>query len=127
MNLKYTYKKEEDIWCLLNKGKSSNNSPNPTKVYQELVQFAGENPGDVSTSQFIDKYIKENNIVVSEFIKIFQRDFNKISKEFQKIAEKVFGVSLNKDVTVYLTINTRCPYNLERNLFFVSVSSNLKI
>ena len=36
MKLLYTYKKEEDVWCLLNKGKSSNNSPTPTKVLKCL-------------------------------------------------------------------------------------------
>lgn len=124
MKLNFTYKKDEDIWVLLNKGKSSNNSPNPTKVYEQLVEFAGENPDNKSTSNFIDKYIQDNNIDINKCIKHYQEDFNKISEEFQHIAERVFGVSLEKDITVYLTINNRCPYSISENLFFVSMSNN---
>jgi hypothetical protein len=124
MKLNFSYEKKEDIWVLLNKGKSSNNSPTPTKVYEQLVEFSGGNPDESSTSNFIDKYIHENNINVSTLIKIYQKEFDTISSEFQKIAERVFGVSLEKNITVYLTINNRCPYNIPKNLFFVSMSNN---
>lgn len=36
-------------------------------------------------------------------------------------AERVFGKTLSQDVTAYLTVNTRCPYNIENNYFFVSM------
>ncbi len=124
MKLNFAYKKDEDIWVLLNKGKSSNNSPNPTKVYEQLVEFAGKNPDKNSTSDFIDKYIQDNNIDINKCIEQYQKDFDKISGNFKKIAEKVFDVSLPKNVTAYLTINNRCPYSVNQNLFFVSISSN---
>jgi predicted CopG family antitoxin len=123
MKLKFTYDKKEDIWCLLNKGKSSNNSPNPTKAYEQLVEFAGENPNENSTSEFIDKYISEKNINIDELIKKYQEESNKILGEYQRIAENIFRVSLKKDITAYLTINTRCPYRIKENMFFVSVSN----
>ncbi len=124
MQLNFTYKKDEDIWCLLNKGKSSNNSPNPTKAYEQLINFAGKNPDERSTSKFIDTYIADNKIDINKRIKEYQKDFEDISDEFQNIAEKVFGVSLLEDITVYLTINNRCPYSLKENLFFVCLSNN---
>ncbi len=124
MKLNFSYDKKEDIWVLLNKGKSTNNSPTPTKVYEQLVEFSGENPDENSTSNFIDKYINENNIEISTLIKNYQKEFDTISDEFQKIAARIFGVSLKENITVYLTINNRCPYNISKNLFFVSVSNN---
>lgn len=127
MKLVFAYNKKEDIWVLLNKGKSSNNSPNPTKVYKQLIEFAGENPDENSTSEFIDNYIKDNEIDLNKCITDYQEDFNQIANEFQKIAGKVFSVSINETITAYLTINSRCPYSIQKNLFFISVSNNSAI
>ncbi len=118
----FKYDKNKDIWCLLNKGKSSNNSSNPTSVYQELVASVGDNPDETSTSLFIDKYLKANNLQPEAFILDYQKMFSEISADFQTIAERVFGVPLNRDITAYLTVNTRCPYNIEEGSFFVSMS-----
>lgn len=123
MKLKYTYDKKEDIWCLLNKGKNSNNSPLPTKSYEQLVKFAGKNPNNESTSKFIDIFLKENSINIPERIEKYQKEFDDISEEFHKIASRVFGVELVNDIIVYLTINNRCPYSISENLFFVSVAN----
>lgn len=127
MKLKFEYNKEKDIWCLLNKGKSSNNSPTPTRTYSELVSVYGENPDEKSTSLFIDQYFETGNYDVTEYIKKYKKEFEAISSEYQKIAEKVFGLPLNEKITVYLTINNRCPYSIEEKWFFVSVSRNSPI
>lgn len=122
MKINFKYDKEKDVWCLLNKGKSSNNSSKPTAVYQELVSKAGDNPDEVATSLFIDEYLKANNLQPETFIQSYQEIFGGISADFQAVAERVFGVSLNKDITAYLTINSRCPYSIEEGWFFVSMS-----
>ncbi len=122
MKLEFKYSKEKDIWCLLNKGKSSINSPFPTKVYEKLTGFAGENPEETKTSEFIEQYLKENNLNIPEFLVKTQKDFEKISNEFKERAEKVFGVSLDKEITVFVTINNRCPYSIKENWFFISIS-----
>lgn len=124
MKLKFEYSKEKDIWCLLNKGKSSKNSPLPTKVYSELVTAYGENPDEISTSKFIDEHLIVNNVDITELLKNYQKEWSIVSNEFEKIAERIFGVSLEKEITVYLTINNRCPYSVEENWFFVSISKN---
>lgn len=124
MRLTFTYNKEKDVWCLLNKGKRSNNSSNPTVIYQELVAKVGDNPGEIATSLFIDEYLKTYNFQTESFVQSYQKMFSGISTDFQTIAERVFGVFLNRDVTAYLTINTRCPYNIEENWFFVSISKD---
>lgn len=122
MKLDFIYNKEKDIWCLLNKGKSSNNSSKPTIVYQELISEVGENPNEISTSGFIDKYLERNNLKPENFIEDYKKTFQDISADYQSIAERVFGVTLNKNITAYLTVNNRCPYSIEENWFFVSMS-----
>lgn len=121
MKVTFKYDKEKDIWCLSNFGKSSQNSPNPTKTYEQLVAFAGENPDEESTLKFIERYIRENNIDVQEYIIKYQADWDIMADKYQKIAEKVFDVSLVEDVTAYLSVNNRCPYNIEQNFFLVPV------
>ena len=66
MKINFAYSKEKDIWCLLNKGKGSNNSSNSTKVYEFLVSKYGENPSEQDTSKFIDSYLEENNVSLED-------------------------------------------------------------
>ncbi len=122
MKLRFEYNKEKDIWCLLNKGKSSINSPFPTEVYEKLVKFAGENPDETKTSEFIEMYLKEENLNISDFLTHTQKDFEKISDKFEVIAEKIFGRTLDKEITIFATVNNRCPYSIKENWFFISVS-----
>ena len=121
MKITFEYNRGNDIWCLLNKGPGSSNSSEPTKVYKQLVEEVGDTPNEEETSKFIDKYIKEGNYNIQTYIDNYQKKFDYISDEFIKIAERVFGVSLENDVTVYLTVNGRCPYNLKENYFFVTI------
>ena len=124
MKINFTYNKEKDSWCLLRVGPASQNSNFPTEVYKQLTDDMGENPSPEVTATFIDKYIKDNKYDVSKYTAKYQENFDKISDEFRKRAEKVFGVSLVDDITAYLTINRRCPYNFDENWFFVAISGN---
>ncbi|MEX1014930.1 MAG: hypothetical protein WDZ80_07280 [Candidatus Paceibacterota bacterium] len=123
MKVSFSYNKEKDIWCLLNKGKSSNNSPHPTKQYETLSIKYGANPSEENVGTFIDRYIAENEIDISQSIKDFQNEWEIVSSEFQKRAEKIFNTTIPNDIVAYLTINSRCPYNIKENFFYVSLSS----
>jgi len=123
MKVFFQYNKEKDIWSLLNKGKNSNNSQTPTKQYEQLVATFGENPTNKTTSAFIEKYIGDNNFDIQKYIEKYQKDWDIIANEYQKRAEIIFGLSLPSDVTGYLSINSRCPYSVENNYFFISFSS----
>lgn len=116
----FQYDLEKDIWCLLNKGKSSNNSQLPTKAYTELVAQYGESPTRDNAAAFIEN----KNIDFPGYRSRFQKDWEEVADKFQKRAELIFGVSIPVDVSAYLTINNRCPYNIENNSFFVSVDSS---
>ena len=128
MKVLFDYNQEKDVWCILNYGKSSNNSSEPTKVYKKLISEYGENPTNQNAIDFIEKYISENNINIEDYINNYQNDWDSISEEYIKRAEKIFKISLPKDVTAYLTINNRCPYDIFNNLFFANFpSSSIKI
>jgi hypothetical protein len=123
MQVTFDYSKEKDVWCLLNKGKSSNNNPYPTKVYELLVSRFGNDPNDREVSSFIDEYLEEHEVVIEEYKVKYQNDWALIADDFHKRAERIFGIQLQNDITVYLTINNRNPYNIEENMFYVTVPS----
>lgn len=108
---------------MLSRGKSSSNSQIPTKQYEQLVAMHGEYPNPEMTDDFIGKYLKDNKINIGECVEKFQKDWDSISGEYQKRAETIFGVSLPGDIVAYLTINSRCPYSIENNFFYVSAQS----
>ena len=124
MQVNFTYNREKDVWCLLNKGRSSNNSQNSTQQYKQLVEKYGENPTIGATTIFVDDYISENKINISERMQDFQKDWKNISADFQKRAGAIFNISLPRDITAYLTINSRCPYSIQDDSFYVSLQSN---
>jgi len=123
MKITFEYNHEKDIWCLLNKGRSSDNSSTATKIYEKLVEDYGENPTKDNVATFIEKYLSGKNISTQDYIVSYQKDWDAISEEYQKKAEAIFQVSLPEDITAYLTINNRCPYNINDNYFFVSFPS----
>ena len=121
MKVQFQYDKEKDIWCLLNKGKNSSNSQNPTKQYEQLVTEYGKNPTIENVSNFIEKYRADNNLDIQQYIETYQKDWDVVANEFQKKAEGIFGVSLPENIIGYLTVNSRCPYSIENNYFFVAI------
>lgn len=121
MKILFKYNKDKDVWCLLNYGKTSMNSPTPTKMYEALTVECGSTPTQDQASSFIDKYKLANNLIEEEYIKKYTDDWLLVDEKYKEIAERVFGVSLPYDVTAYLTINNRCPYSIEENMFFVQI------
>lgn len=122
MKLTFTYDRDRDVWCILNYGKTSMNSPTPTKVYEELVKACGDNPSESDTNGFVESHMSMNHIDSNEVINNLQERWDKIASEYQERAERIFGVTLASDVIGYITINDRCPYSIQDNMFYVSVA-----
>lgn len=121
MKLNFIYSEKKDVWCLLNKGRNSNNNPNPTESFLKLTEKYGTNPSEDDVKHFIKEYLEELKIDKDEFIDKIRNQFKEVSEKFISIAEKVFEVNSKKyNLTVYPTINNRCPYSIEDNLFFIS-------
>ncbi len=121
MKVEYKYDRAKDIDCLLTKGKGAYNSSHATKAYKELVAFAGENPTENNTDQFVTKYLRDNSIDTKTWCATFQDEWENVSGEYQKRAEAIFGVTLPTNVSGFLTINQRCPYRIKDNYFYISV------
>ena len=119
--ISFQYDQSKDIWCLLNKGKSSNNSAHPTKVYELLTERFGSSPSESDTKDFIETYFTERDVSVTKYIQQYQADWENVAEEYHKIATRIFGTELPNAVTAYLTINNRNPYSIQKNMFYVSV------
>ncbi len=124
MKITFEYNTEKDIWCLLNYGKKSNNSNQPTKVFERLTSKYGENPTDKEVLFFIENYFSENNIHVQTVIEHYQEQWNNISNKYIEKAESIFKISLVEDIVSYLTVNNRCSYRISENFFFVNFSTD---
>lgn len=121
MKLSFKYNQEKDVWCLINYGKKSMNSPTPTKLYENLVEKYGEQPTNEQAASFIEEYKDTNNLIEEEYIRKYAEDWSLVDEKYTEIAERVFGASLSHDITAYLTVNNRCPYSIEDNMFFVQM------
>jgi len=79
-------------------------------------------------NEFINEYIRNNNINVAEELKIIENKWLRVSKSFWPRAEKIFKTKLpNKQITIYLTISDVCAYNIKDGYFFVTNSPHQKI
>jgi len=68
MKLNFTYNREKDIWCILNKGNSSNNSLKQTRTYIELLKQVDMPLTEEKVSLFIDRYLQVDNIKIEQVI-----------------------------------------------------------
>ena len=123
MKLIFKYDEEKDIYCLLKYGPSSKNSNVNTKLYTQLLNDYGENPTLSETLKFIQSYIRENNIDIDEYVLKYTNEWQMISQQYKERAEKIFNISIPPELTVFLSVNSRCPYNISENYFFVNVPS----
>jgi len=121
MTVKFVYDEDKDIACLLKVGGGSTNSPgNRTKTYEALLEYTNDITNKEKVREFVRKFIAHNNIHCIEAAVELQTNWNMVGEEFQKRAEKIFRVSIAPDITAYLTITGRFPYNIEENYFYVS-------
>lgn len=121
MKVTFKYDLKKDIWCILNYGRSSQNSNTQTKVYEEIVALYGAAFTEDQVTEFLKNYYIQNHIILEEHVASYQKEWEGISQTFKSRAEAIFGSSLSGEITVYLTANNRCPYNLNEKFFFVSV------
>lgn len=120
MKLTFTHDIEKDIWCILTKGKGSNHSNIPTKTYQDLISLYGEDPTIQNTKLYIESKIIQNSIDIPAFIASCTKEWEGIADIFTTRVESIFKTKLPSDITVYLTLNNRYPYNIEENYFFTT-------
>ena len=117
----FIYDEDKDIDCLLAYGPGSNNQPNQkTKTYEELSAYTKDVLDRKKVREFVRAYIKENKINIEENLVSVQKNWDLVNDEFKGRAEKVFGLSLKDDISAYLTITGRFPYDFRKKYFYVS-------
>lgn len=111
-----------DLKCLLSKGAGSNNSPTKmTKTYELLVSQVDDLGDETKVREFIRRFIRENNIDIANNLSEINKNWQEIANKFEERATKIFRIDLTQDITAYLTITGRYPYDMKENYFYVSL------
>jgi GrpB-like predicted nucleotidyltransferase (UPF0157 family) len=123
MKLQFTYNLDKDIDNFIN-GTRAVNSKKPTKFQNLFSEKYGDNFEKEKVKTFIEEQDKINNFDASKEIVATEERWKIIEPIFIERVEKIFGISYPAPIiTVYLTHNERCTYNIEENYFFVKIGS----
>ena len=123
MKLYFAYDIEKDIDNFI-RGTNAVNSKKPTKFQISFSEKYGNNfePGKVKA--FIEEQDKINSFDSRKEIITIEERWENVELNFIERVEKIFGISYPAPIiTVYLTHNERCTYNIEENYFFVRIGS----
>lgn len=119
MKLNFKYDIEKDIENFIKSSKSVN-SKKLTKAMEEYVDKYGQVFESDNLREFINE--KLGNIDLEKVLTEITDNWLKIESEFISRSEKIFGCTYPiEEVTVYLTLNSRCTYNTAEKYFFVSI------
>lgn len=117
MKIFFKYDLQKDTENFLKSFESVNNKK-PTKLQELYMTEVGElEPTKVPA------FLQKQTIATPEKLKKIESDWRRIEAEVVKRMEKLFPISIPFDVTVYLSTNSRCTYNVQGNYFFVYMNS----
>lgn len=123
MKLHFDYNIDKDIENFIN-GTRAINSKKPTKFQIAFSEKYGDNFESEKIKSFIHEQDKTNNFDANKEIMAIEERWKIAEPIFIKRVEKIFGISYPVPIiTVYLTHNERCTYNIEQNYFFVRSGS----
>lgn len=130
MHLEFNYSLEEDVKNWIKATKSINN-PNPTRMHLRYIEKYGEVFEAAKLSEFIQDYLRKENIRIDERVEDARVAWDGVKVEFLKRADRIFKQTLDVDIVkVFLTTDRRASYNLDGSYFFFSIhakSSNLTL
>jgi len=122
MKLNFKYDLEKDIENFIKSSKSKNNKK-PTPVMEEYITEYGEGFNEGSLRSFILSNTKK--IDIKRKLQEIKSNWSKIENDFILISDKIFNTHLSfEEITVYLTINSRCTYNISGKYFFTNLSNS---
>lgn len=123
MKLHFAYNIEKDIENFI-KGTNATNSKRPTKFQISFSEKYGDNFEAEKVKAFIEEQDKVNSFDANKEIVAVEARWKIAGPIFIERVEKIFGISYPSPIiTVYLTHNERCTYNIEQNYFFVRIGS----
>lgn len=121
MKIHFRYNLEME-WDNFQRGMHSKNHSG--KLFP-LAQEIKDNQLDFNDKKVVLNFIKNKtallNLNPTEKISKIKKDWEKIETESTKRMKTLFDTSLNHDITVYLTISSRCGYNIDQHYFFVNM------
>lgn len=123
MKIHFKYNLEME-WDNFQRGLHSKNHPG---ILPSLAKEMADSHLDYNNkkvfSDFIQKKTKLLKLNPNDEISKIQNNWIKIEPESVKRMDELFEHSLNHNITVYLTINSRCGYNIDQHYFFVNIFS----
>lgn len=123
MKLHIAYDIEKDIDNFI-RGTNAVNSKKPTKFQIAFSEKYGDDFEAEKVKAFIEEQDKINGFDASKEIVAIEERWKIAEPIFIPRVEKIFGISYPAPIiTVYLTHNERCTYNIEQNYFFVKIGS----
>jgi len=100
------------------------NSKKPTKFQTSFSEKYGDNFEKEKVKTFIEEQDKINGFDANKEIVAVEERWKIAEPIFIERVEKIFGISYPAPIiTVYLTHNERCTYNIEQDYFFVRIGS----
>lgn len=122
MKLIFSYELERDVENFIHSSHSVN-SDKKTSFQMLYSKEFGENLAPDQVREFILKYLRNYSIDIAREIERIEIGWKSIEADFLTRAEAMFGYEYTKNITVYLTTNNRCTYNIEKSYFFVYLGS----
>lgn len=123
MKLHFDYNIDKDIENFIN-GTRAVNSKKPTKFQIAFSEMYGDNFEPEKVKVFIEEQDKINDFDANKEIVAVEERWKIAEPIFIERVEKIFDISYPAPIiTVYLTHNERCTYNIEQNYFFVRIGS----
>lgn len=123
MKIVFSYNIDKDVENII-KGTMSVNSKNPTKFQNLFTEKYGDNFEKEKIKIFIKERDNVNGFDTNKETVATEERWKIIGQIFIERVEKIFGISYpTPTITVYLTHNGRCTYNIEGNYFFVNIGS----
>lgn len=118
MRLDFVYVEGKDVENFLKSINSKNNKEYTN--FHKLYFSTHSNKLNYSTvALFIRDYTSSKNIDFETEVSNVKLQWNLISKSFIYRVESLFNLHLSDTITVYLTTNERCTYNISLNYFFL--------
>lgn len=123
MKLVFTYNIEKDIENII-KGAKSVNNKKPTRFYNLLTEKYGDHLNTEKIRAFIEEQDARTIIDMDKEVARIEKRWKIIEPVFINRVEQIFGMSYPPPIiTVYVTHNERCTYNIKENYFFVKIDA----
>lgn len=123
MKLHFTYNIDKDVENIIN-GTRAVNSKKPTKFQDLFSEKYGDDFDVEKVRIFIEEQLQVNNFEANKEIATVEKRWKAVESVFTERVEKIFGISYpSPTITVYLTHNERCTYNIKKGYFFIKINS----